>query len=101
MQNGYAEYHISVEINNKSVDVEVAEVLLERNWGVERWGVGVGRDGKLLDYFEYARQRDEVTAVYHPVVVTRPMPTVVASAVIARIRDVATERHAQERARNV
>lgn len=87
-------------INGMTLQVDIVEVFLARNWGVEEWGVGVGRNGKLLDYFEYARQGEMITAINQRIPATapnyKPMPTSVQNAVIEHLRSVAANRHRQE-----
>ncbi|RTL06402.1 hypothetical protein EKK58_05475 [Candidatus Dependentiae bacterium] len=100
MQTKHADHQISIIINDKPVQIDIVEVLIARNWGVEEWGVGVGRNGKLLDYFEYARQGETITAINQRIPATapnyKPMPTTVQNAVVAHLRSVAAERHLQE-----
>ncbi len=99
--NDIAEY----ELNVGAIAVQVVEVRIERRCGTERWGVGVGRGGRLLDYFEYARQRDEVIATYFPITTTSPLlkslPERIFHAVMTHLRGIARDRYAVEQSENV
>lgn len=96
----YAEYKLQINRGHDVVEVDVVEVRIRRVWGVERWGVGVGRGGKLLDYFEYARQRDQITATYAPIHLCSPMwfpsPKVVHDAIMVELRRMAKLRYEAE-----
>jgi hypothetical protein len=100
--NDIDEYEIHIDA---SATVQVTEIRIERAYGVERWGVGVGKNGRLLDYFEYARQRDQVTAFYYPIPsgasLYRPMPPSVHAAVLGHLRHIAQRRHASEASENL
>jgi hypothetical protein len=95
-----AEYKIVVDNGRSTVEVDVVEVRTARAYGVERWGVGVGRKGRLLDYFEYARQRDTITAIYHPIPpdapLCSPMPAPIHDAIVVRLKLVAVSRYESE-----
>lgn len=92
-----AEYTLDI---TPTTSVEVVEVRLHRAHGVERWGVGVGMKGRLLDYFEYARQRGAITAVYFPIPPSAPLlrstPSTIHSTVMATLSNVALERYMAE-----
>ncbi len=96
MKNDYAEHTIRIQ----SKTVELVELRLQRDWGVERWGVAIGVGGKILDYIEYARQRGSITAIYHVIDASsplyRPMPGNVHDAVLDHLKQVAAARYEQE-----
>jgi hypothetical protein len=100
--NDIAEYVLQVAA---STTVDVTEVRIMQAYGVERWGVGVGRNGKLLEYFEYAHQRGGVTATYFPISpsapLCKPMPYHVHFAVMACLQNAAKVRYELECQKNI